>query len=58
LVVWGGQGQHFYGDFWVAVEDADEKKVSPSNSNMYCCLAAHASNLFNQARETAEEAQR
>jgi hypothetical protein len=33
LVVWGGQGEHFYGDMWVAAEDADEKKVRQSALN-------------------------
>jgi hypothetical protein len=32
LVVWGGQGEHFYGDMWVAAEDADEKKVGQSHA--------------------------
>jgi hypothetical protein len=29
LVIWGGQGDHFYGDLWLAVEDAEEKRASP-----------------------------
>ena len=28
LAIWGGQGEHFYGDLWLAVEDAEEKKAS------------------------------
>ncbi len=28
LVVWGGQGEHFYGDLWLAAEDTEERKAS------------------------------
>ena len=40
LIIWGGQGQHFYGDLWAAVEDSEEKKAS-SSDHRASCAASH-----------------
>ncbi len=56
LVVWGGQGEHFYGDMWVAAENAEEKQARAPAARPVCC-ASHAM-FAPQAREVAEEAQR
>jgi hypothetical protein len=73
LVVWGGQGDHFYGDLWLAVEDAEEKRASAKRHvfslpfshacffiTVFSCLFFHyrSSHACLQARETAEEVQR
>ncbi len=55
LVIWGGQGEHFYGDLWMAAENAEEKKVRARVKRVTVFLLMHARE---QARETAEQSQR
>jgi hypothetical protein len=47
LVVWGGQGEHFYGDMWVAAENAEEKKASARDEP---CAALPLTLRFRHAR--------